>query len=127
MVKVFGYEDSAIAEFKRRNESYRHAATEANFYAGIMMPIMGNLNNISYAATALVGGLLVVGGRFDIGSLAAFLQYSRQVGMPIQQITNTFNTVLAAMAGAERVFDMLDQAPEIDEGTVELVGATLTR
>ena len=80
VVKVFGYEDSAIAEFKRRNEAYRHAATEANFYAGIMMPIMGNLNNISYAATALVGGLLVVGGRFDIGSLAAFLQYSRQVG-----------------------------------------------
>lgn len=125
VVKVFGYEDSAVAEFKRRNEAYRVAATKANFYAAVLMPIMGNLNNISYAATALVGGLLAVGGRFDIGSLAAFLQYSRQVGMPIQQITNTFNTVLAAMAGAERVFDMLDQAPETDEGAVELIGATI--
>lgn len=125
VVKVFNHEDAAIAGFGQRNEAYRQAATSANFYAGIAFPIVGNLNNIAYAATALVGGLLAVGGRFDIGSLAAFLQYSRQVGMPVQQITMQFNTVLAALAGAERVFEVLDQAPEVDEGRVELVGATL--
>jgi ATP-binding cassette subfamily B multidrug efflux pump len=123
VVKVFGYEPSAIDEFKKRNESYRHAITEANFYAGVVMPVVGNLSNISYAATALVGGLLSVWGRFDIGSLAAYLQYSRQVGMPVQQITNQFNTVLAALAGAERVFEVMDQEPEVDEGEVVLVGA----
>jgi ATP-binding cassette subfamily B protein len=86
------------------------------------MPIMGNLNNIAYAATALFGGILAVISSFDIGSLAAFLQYSRQVGFPVQQITNQLNTILAAVAGAERVFDVLDQAPEVDEGHVTLVG-----
>ncbi len=70
-------------------------------------------------------GVLAVMGRFDIGSLAAFLQYTRQVGMPVQQISNQFNTVLAALAGAERVFEMMDQAPEVDEGCVTLVGATI--
>ena len=125
VVKVFNYEDPAIAEFRKRNEAYRQAATSANFYAGIVMPIMGNLNNIAYAAAAFMGGLLAVAGRFDIGSLAAFLQYSRQVGMPVMQITNQFNVVLAAMAGAERVFDVMDQAPEVDEGCVELVPAVI--
>ena len=66
--------------------------------------------------TAMVGGILAVVGSFDIGSLAAFLQYSRQVGMPVQQITNQFNIILAAMAGAERVFEVMDQQPEMDRG-----------
>ena len=114
VVKVFGYENTAIAEFRERNEAYRRAATNANFFAGIVFPIVGNLNNIAYATTALVGGLLAVWGRFDIGSLAAFLGFSRQVGMPLQQITNQFNTVLGALAGAERVFDMMDAEPEAD-------------
>ena len=124
VVKVFSHEDEAITEFKKRNEAYRQAATEANFYAGVVMPIMGNLNNISYAVTALFGGILAVLTGFDIGSLAAFLQYSRQVGLPVQQITNQFNNVLAAMAGAERVFEVMDQEPEVDSGDVTLVGAT---
>jgi ATP-binding cassette subfamily B multidrug efflux pump len=125
VVKVFGHEEDAIAEFRRRNEAYRQAATSANFYAAIVFPIVGNLSNITYAVTAMVGGLLTVAGRFDIGSLAAFLQYSRQVGMPVQQIAMQFNTVLAAMAGAERVFEVMDQPPEVDDGCQELVGATL--
>lgn len=122
VVKVFNHEQAAIEEFKRRNEEYRLAATNANFYAGVIMPIMGNLNNIAYAATALFGGILTVMGSFDIGSLAAFLQYSRQVGQPIQQVSNQLNNVLAALAGAERVFDTMDQQPEVDSGTVTLVG-----
>jgi ATP-binding cassette subfamily B protein len=125
VVKVFNYEQPAVAEFRKRNEAYRQTATDANFYAGIVFPIVGNLNNIAYAATALGGGLLAVWGRLDIGSLAAFLQYSRQVGMPVLQITSQFNTVLAAMAGAERVFEIMDQEPETDEGRVELIGAVV--
>jgi len=124
VIKVFSHEHASIAEFQKRNESYRQAATNANFYAGVVMPVVGNLSNIAYAATALVGGLLSVWGRFDIGSLAAFLQYSRQVGMPVQMISNQFNTVLAALAGAERVFEVMDQAPEIDGGQVVQVGVT---
>lgn len=124
VVKVFNHERSAIAEFKQRNEAYRKAATEANFYAGIVMPVMGNLNNISYAATALFGGILTVMSAFDIGSLAAFLQYSRQVGFPVSQMTNQLNVILAAVAGAERVFEVMDQQPEVDDGDVTLVGVT---
>ena len=125
VVKVFGYEDSAIAEFKKRNEAYRKAATEANFFAAVVMPIMGNLSNIMYAATAFGGGVLAVMGRFDIGSLAAYLQYSRQLGMPVQQISNQLNAVLAALAGVERVFEVMDQQPEMDTGCVQLIGATI--
>jgi len=122
VVKVFTYEKEAMTEFRRRNEEYRKAATDANFYAGIVMPIVGNLNNIAYAAIALVGGVLTVMGRFDVGSLAAFLQYSRQVGMPIQMMTNQLNTILSGLAGAERVFDVMDESPETDEGRITLVG-----
>jgi len=122
VVKVFTYEEEAITEFRKRNEEYRKAATDANFYAGIVMPIVGNLNNIAYAAVALFGGILTVMGRFDVGSLAAFLQYSRQVGMPIQMMTNQLNTILSGLAGAERVFDVMDQQPELDEGKITLVG-----
>jgi ATP-binding cassette subfamily B protein len=123
VVKVFNYEDKANREFQKRNEDYREAATQANFYSSVIMPVVMNLNNISYAAVALVGGLLTVFGRFDIGSLASFLQYVRQMGMPVQQISNQMNTILAALAGAERVFEVMDQPIEVDEGSVTLVGA----
>jgi len=86
------------------------------------MPVMANLNNIAYAITALFGGILAVMSGFDIGSLAAFLQYTRQVGFPVQQITNQFNVILAAIAGAERVFEVMDQNSELDNGTITLVG-----
>jgi ATP-binding cassette subfamily B protein len=123
VVKVFNHEGDAIQEFKKRNEDYRKAATEANFIAGVVMPIMFNLNNISYALTALFGGILSVISNFDIGSLVAFLQYSRQVGFPVSQIANQFNILLAAMAGAERVFNVMDETPEEECGDVRLVGA----
>jgi len=124
VVKVFNYENTAHQEFQIRNEAYRKAATSANFYAAVIMPVVMNLNNISYAAIALFGGLLTVLGRFDVGSLAAFLQYARQMGMPVQQISNQANTILAALAGAERVFEVMDQNPEEDNGKVRLVGAS---
>jgi ATP-binding cassette subfamily B protein len=122
VVKVFNYENTAIEEFRKRNEEYRKAATNANFFAGVVMPIVGNLNNIAYAAVALFGGMLTIAGSFDVGSLAAFLQYTRQVGMPIQMMTNQLNTILSGLAGAERVFDVMDQQPEVNDGLVTLVG-----
>ncbi len=127
VVKVFTYEGKAIQNFDALNEDYRKAATNANFYAGSVMPILNNLNNISYALTAMIGGLLSIAGRFDLGSLAAFLQYSRQFGHPVIQITNQMNNVLAALAGAERVFEVMDQEPEEDNGIVTLVGITKTQ
>ena len=120
-VKVFNHEKAMQKEFYSVNEEFRAAATKANYYAGVIMPIMGNLNNIVYAGTAVFGGLLTVAGRFDVGSLAAFLQYSRQVGMPINQITSQINNILAAIAGAERIFDVMDRKPESDEGDVTLI------
>ncbi len=122
IVKVFTHEDEAIVEFKKRNEAYRQSATKANFLAGIVMPVMFNLNNIAYAATAMFGGILAVVSSFDIGSLAAFLQYTRQVGFPVMQITSQLNNILSAVAGAERVFQLMDEQPEIDAGTISLVG-----
>jgi len=124
VVKVFGHERAALAEFQQHNEAYRQAATRANFYAAVSFPVVGSLTRISYAATAVVGGLLSVWGRFDIGSLAAYLQYTQQVGMPVQMITNQFNNLLAALAGAERVFEVMDQQPDVDGGSITLVGVT---
>ncbi len=124
--KFSPHEDEAIHEFKRRNETYRQSATNANFYASVVMPIMGNLNNINYAITAMIGGALAVLTPFDIGSLAAFLQFSRQMGFPVQQITNQLNVLLAAVAGAERVFAVMDESPEKDQGQVSLVGVNKT-
>ena len=119
-VKVFNHEGVIKSGFYKLNEEFRSTAANANFLAGIIMPIMGNLNNVSYAATAVFGGILTINGMFDIGSLGAFLQFSRQVGMPINQIASQMNNVLAAMAGAERIFDMMDQKPETDDGKVTL-------
>lgn len=122
VIKVFTHEKKAVEAFAGYNEDYRKAATNANFLAGAVMPILNNLNNISYAASAMVGGLLAVVGRFDLGSLAAFLQYSRQSGHPVIQITNQLNNVLAALAGAERIFEVMDQEAEDDDGVVTLLG-----
>lgn len=123
VVKVFNHEGEAQKEFDEINENFRDTAVKANFLGGIVFPIMGNLNNVCYAATAVFGGLLAIKGSMDIGSLAAFLQYSRQIGQPINQMTIQMNNVLAALAGAERIFDVIDAEPEIDEGNVTLVSA----
>lgn len=107
-------------DFYEINDNFRAAATKANFYAGVIMPIMGNLNYILYAGTAVFGGMLTIAGRFDVGSLAAFLQYSRHIGQQINQITSQINNILAAIAGAERIFDIMDREPEEDSGDVTL-------
>ena len=121
VVKVFNYEDQAKAIFTARNEALRQTSTDAQTFAGILMPIMGNLSYAHYAITAMAGALLAIQGTMDIGTIAAYLQYTRSFSMPITQIANQFNSLLAALAGAERIFEVLDQKAETDEGKVRLI------
>lgn len=124
VVKVFNYEQTAHQEFRKRNEALRLASTDAQTYAGVLMPIMGNLSYINYAITAMVGAILTISGKMDIGTIAAFLQYTRTFSQPITQVAAQINMLLAALAGAERIFDVMDQTPEVDDGKVKLVLAT---
>ena len=131
VIKVFNHEDEAIARFTGLNGSYRDAATAAQAYAGMMMPAMGNLSKINYAVTCCVGGLLAIGGVFDVGSLGAYLLYVKQVSQPVGQISQQINTLLAAAAGAERIFAVMEEQPEADDGKTVIVrveknGDTLT-
>ena len=119
--KVINHEQKTIDQFDALNESYRQAATAAQAYASSMMPAMGNLSRINYAVTCCVGGLLAIGGVGDIGSLAAYLLYVKQVSQPIAQISQQVNTILAAVAGAERIFAVMEEKPEPDEGKTVLV------
>ncbi len=131
VIKVFNHEGQAVARFTDLNGGYRDAATAAQAYAGMMMPAMGNLSKINYAVTCCVGGLLAIGGVFDVGSLGAYLLYVKQVSQPVGQISQQVNTLLAAAAGAERIFAVMEEQPETDEGKtiivrVEKNGDTLT-
>ena len=131
VIKVFNHEGQAVERFTALNGDYRDAATAAQAYAGMMMPAMGNLSKINYAVTCCVGGLLAIGGMFDVGSLGAYLLYVKQVSQPIGQISQQVNTLLAAAAGAERIFAVMDAQPETDEGKTVIVrvekdGDTLT-
>ena len=131
VIKVFNHEGRAVERFTALNGDYRDAATTAQAYAGMMMPAMGNLSKINYAVTCCVGGLLAIGGVFDIGSLGAYLLYVKQVSQPVGQISQQINTLLAAAAGAERIFAVMDEQPETDEGKTVIVrveknGDTLT-
>lgn len=123
VVKAFTHEEQAKKKFKTLNVNYRDAARKAHFYSIVIMPVSGNLMNISYALTAALGGLLSVLQGFDLGGLVVYLNYSRQVGQPINQISQQMATVLSALAGAERIFDVMDTQPEADEGTVTLIRA----
>ncbi len=123
VVKAFTHEEQAKEQFRKLNEAYRDAAQKANFYSTMIMPVSGNLMNISYALTAAFGGLLSVIQGFDLGGLVVYLNYSKQVGQPLNQISQQMTTLLSALAGAERIFEVMDTAPEVDEGTVTLVGA----
>ncbi|MBQ8851970.1 MAG: ABC transporter ATP-binding protein, partial [Oscillibacter sp.] len=120
VIKVFNHENTAKREFQALNEAYRKAGTNAQTFAGIMPPTMGNLSYLNYAITCCVGALLAIRSG-DLGGLAAFLTYSRQVSQPINQISQQVNTILSAAAGAERIFEVMETAPEADEGKVKLV------
>ena len=123
VVKAFTHEEQAKAEFERLNTEYRDAARKAHFYSIMIMPVSGNLMNISYALTAAFGGLLSVLQGFDLGGLVVYLNYSKQVGQPMNQISQQMTTILSALAGAERIFEVIDTLPEVDEGQVTLTRA----
>lgn len=112
VVKVFYYEKSTAGEFEKINDDLRGKATQAQLYSGVMMPVIQNLNTINFALTATIGGLLAILRGLDLGGLAAFLQYSRQFGRPVNEISNQYSSLQGALAGAERVFHIIDQVPE---------------
>ncbi len=123
-VKVFCHEKTVKAEFSKLAQNLKEAAAKANSYGMILMPIMGNTSYILFAVSAMSGTTLIIRGLMDIGTLAAYLQYSKQISRPINMISQQLTSVLNAMAGAERIFDLMDTAPEVDEGryTLEKVG-----
>ena len=126
VIKVFNHEETAKREFAALNEAYRQAGTNAHTFAGLMPPTMGNLSHVNYALTCCVGALLSIRSG-DLGGLAAFLIYSKQVSQPINQISQQVNTILSAVAGAERIFEVMETTPEVDEGKVKLVRVTESR
>ena len=123
VVKAFTHESQAKEQFNQLNENYRVAASNASFYSTCIMPVAGNLSNIGYAFTAAFGGALAILGGFDIGGLVTYLTYSKQVSQPMNQISMQMTNILSALAGAERIFQVMDTKPEIDEGSVTLVPA----
>ena len=125
VVKAFNHEEQAKARFEALNEDYRTAASQAGFYSSAIMPIASNLTNVGYAVTAVLGAALAmsagVNTGFTLGSLVTYLQYNRQVTQPVNQISMQVNSLLSAMAGAERIFAVMDAQPEVDQGRVTLV------
>lgn len=112
VIKVFGYERKVEQDFEQLNQKLNEKSKKAQFYSGMMMPVMQNLNTLNFVVVTIVGGLLAIFRGFDVGGLAAFLQYSRQFGRPINELAGLYNSIQAAMAGAERIFQVIDEAPE---------------
>ena len=124
--KVFNHEEEDLKVFREKNEALRKASTKALGYSGMMVPSIVSLSYANYAVSACAGGLLAIAGLMDLGSLAAYLVYVRQSAMPLNQFTQQVNFILSALAGAERIFEMMHEEPEIDEGKVRLVRASQT-
>lgn len=120
VIKVFCHEEEAIEDFRKHNEELRKASTGAQTFGGYMMPMLGNLSHMNYAVTCCVGGLMTIVGAFNLGSLVSYLQYTKQVSNPIAQVSQQVNMILAALAGAERIFTALDEEVEVDDGKVTL-------
>ena len=118
--KVFNHEEKDFDEFCRLNENFRKESTSALTYAGFMIPVIVSLSYLNYAVSACVGGIFTIKGIMDLGSLSAYLVYVRQSAMPLNQFTQQINFLLSALSGAERIFDMMDEEPEIDEGNITL-------
>ena len=121
VVKVFNHEKASFQEFCEKNEALRQAGTGAQGYAATMVPVVVSISYINCAIVAVLGGFLALQGKTDLGSLASYVVFVRQAALPINQFTQQSNFLLAALAGAERVFQVMSLEPEIDEGKVELV------
>jgi ATP-binding cassette subfamily B multidrug efflux pump len=120
VVKVFNYEDRAIEDFKNRNDELRKASSRASTFGVMLMPIMGNLTFVVYSVIAMLGSFMVIKSTLTVGNIAAFLQYTRTISRPITMVSNQLNTLFAALAGAERIFNFLDEKIERDEGDVTI-------
>ena len=127
VVKVFCHEEEAKANFDKLNDELFNSANNANIFANILMPIMGNLGNINYVITAIVGSILAIKGvgALTLGSIASFIALTKSFNMPITQISQQFNAIIMALAGAERIFTLLDEEKEVDNGYVKLVNAKI--
>ena len=125
VVKVFNYEEDSKAKFDELNEQLCDSMTKANMYANILMPCIGNIGNLGYVLVAVIGGILSVNGILTIGSIAAFLQYVKAFTNTLSQVSQQMNSIIMALAGAERIFDLIDQEVELDEGYVTLVNAKM--
>ena len=125
VVKVFCHEDESIRKFDELNDQLFTSADNANRFANILMPVVAQLGNVSYVICAMVGGILAINGSgsFTLGGLASFLTFNKSFNMPINQVSQQFNSIVMALAGAKRIFDLLDEKPEVDEGYVTLVNA----
>lgn len=125
VIKVFCHEEESIKDFNKLNEQLFDSANNANAFANVLMPINVNLGNLSYVACAIFGSILAISGvgSFTLGTLASFLQLNKSFSQPISQVSQQLNSVVMALAGAERVFSLLDEEPEVDEGYVTLVNA----
>ena len=125
VVKVFCHEKESMEAFNQLNDELFHSANEANKFANILMPINAQLGNVSYVICAILGGILAINGfgGFTLGALASFLTFNKSFNMPINQVSQQLNSIVMALAGADRIFRLLDEKPEIDEGYVELVNA----
>ena len=125
VVKVFCHEDAAIKEFNELNDELFHSADKANSYALVAMPVNGQLGNLSYVLCAVVGGALAIGGvgSLTLGKLASFLTFNKSFNQPITQISMQLNSVVMALAGGARIFALLDEKPEVNEGDITLVHA----
>ena len=121
--KVFNHEQKNFEKFCEMNESFRKESTNALAFAGMMIPTIVSLSYLNYAISACVGGLFTLKGLMDLGSLSSYLIYVRQSAMPLNQFTQQVNFLLSALSGAERIFDMMDEKPKIDEGSVTLCNA----
>ena len=125
VVKVFNYEEESKKKFDDLNEQLCDSMTKANMYANILMPCIMNIGNLGYVLVAVIGGILSVNGLLTIGSIAAFLQYVKAFTNPLGQVSQQMNSIVMALAGAERIFELLDEKVEEDEGYVTLVNAKL--
>lgn len=123
VVKIFTREEQANRNFSKLNEALCKSGTQASTYANILGPIMNNLSHFQYALISILGAVLVITGYMDLGTIASFLQSTREFSRPLSQLSQQFNSILNALAGAERIFAAINQKPEKDNGTVSLVNA----
>ena len=123
VVKVFCHEEESLAGFRKLNDSLRESANNANKFANILMPLNAQLGHVSYVVCAITGAFLAINGHFGltIGTLISFLTLNRNFNQPITQVSQQLNSVVMALAGADRIFRLMDETPEVDQGYVELV------